>query len=83
MADEQPKQMLVVKNWQAVLTLIVWLVMTVAQFVTLRSQAEETARRVQNLESNKVEKDRFDELRDDIIRRLDRIEAKVDSEMRH
>jgi hypothetical protein len=72
-----------VKNWHVVLTLVSWLVISVAQFVSVRAQAEETARRVTELEKSKVEQKQFDELRDDIIRRLDRIESKVDAERRH
>lgn len=71
-----------VKNWHVLLTLISWLVLSVAQFVSVRAQAEETARRVSDVEKGKVDQKQFDELRDDIIRRLDRIESKVDAERR-
>lgn len=76
-------KVLMVKNWQVILTLIAWLVLSVAQFVTVRTQADETARRVKDLEEQTVKDGQFKEFREDIIRRLDRIEGKVDAEHKH
>lgn len=45
---------------------------------TMRAQVDEAQRNIQELKAGKVEQKQFDELRDDIIRRLDRIESKVD-----
>lgn len=80
MAEQTSGRFVVVKNWHCILTLLAWLAMAVAQFVTLQSHAEETARRVQALEEKKVEQKQFDELKEDILRRLQRIEDKLDSQ---
>lgn len=70
----------VVKSWQGILILIAWLVLTVLQFASVRAQTEVNSRDIEQLKREQVTRDRFDEMRDDIQRRLQRIEDKLDRE---
>lgn len=68
----------VVKNWSVVLTLIAWLVISVVQYATLSAQAAQNARDIEAVKRESVTRERFDELKEDILRRLQRIEDKLD-----
>jgi hypothetical protein len=58
--------------------LIVYFLTIGAIYGTLRGQIDENARRVKDLEEKSIQRGQFNELREDLIRRLDRIESKVD-----
>lgn len=58
--------------------LLVYLLTIGAIYGTLRTQIDESGRRVKDLEEKSIRRDQFNELREDLIRRLDRIESKMD-----
>lgn len=71
-------QGLVVLRWShLIFSLIIWLFTLGAVYGTMRSQVDEAQRTMQELKDKKVDQRQFDELRDDLIRRLDSIEADV------
>ena len=76
-------RVIVVKNWHVLLTLLLWAASFIAGWATLRAQTDDNTRRIQDMDEKHVRKEQFGELRDDIIRRLDRIERKVDQERQH
>lgn len=80
MPEQNGGRVFVVKSWQVVLTLLSWLVLSVVQFVTVRAETEQNTREIQEIKRDHVTKDRFDELKEDILRRLQRIEDKLDRE---
>jgi hypothetical protein len=67
-----------VKNWHVVLTLIVWAATMLTGWVTVRAQTEQNQKDIEILKQNTVSKERYDEMREDILRRLQRIEDKLD-----
>lgn len=67
-----------VKNWHVILTLLAWLILSVAQFVAVSKTTEQNTRDIEEMKRDHVSKDRFDELKEDILRRLQRIEDKLD-----
>lgn len=72
---------LVVKNWHVVIVAVTWLVLGVMAFTELRAEADETSRRVQQLEQR--EPISYQEYKDGLYpieQRLDRIEKKLDRE---
>ncbi len=77
----QDKHIFTIKNWHAVLVLLGWLVITVMQFVTIQSQTAQNTKDIERMKQDMVGKERFDEMRQDIIHRLDRIEAKMDERL--
>lgn len=58
--------------------LIVYFLTIGAIYGALRSQIDENSRRVKDLEDQGIKRDQFNQMREDLIRRLDRIESKVD-----
>ena len=80
MGGDSDGKILAVKNWHVVLTLLFWLATALLSYATLRADTNDNTRRISDMEKTHVRKEQFDELRDDIIRRLDRIETKVDAE---
>jgi hypothetical protein len=67
-----------IKNWHVILTLIAWLVLSVLQFAAVRAETSQNTRDIEEMKRDHVSKDRFDELKEDILRRLQRIEDKLD-----
>jgi cell division protein FtsB len=80
LVSSQNRPILVIKSWQAILTVTLWVVITVAQFIVVRSQTEQNTKDIDTLRQETVNKERFEELREDVIHRLDRIEAKIDEQ---
>lgn len=78
--NSQNRPIFVVKSWQAILTVTLWIVITVAQFVVVRAQTEQNTKDIEQIRSQTVNKERFEELREDVIHRLDRIESKIDEQ---
>jgi hypothetical protein len=76
--SEPNGRVFVVKNWHAVLVLLGWLVLTVAQFVAVRAETSQNSKDIEEMKRDHVTRDRFDELKEDILRRLQRIEDKLD-----
>ena len=70
----------VVRSWTAILTLTLWVVITVAQFINVRNQTDQNTKDIEHLREETVNQKQFDELRADVIHRLDRIEAKIDEQ---
>jgi hypothetical protein len=71
-------KVLAVKNWQVVLTLLLWLVLTVTQFVVVRAATEQNSRDIEEMKREHVSKERYEQFQEDIQRRLQRIEDKLD-----
>ena len=71
---------IVVRSWTAILTLSLWVVLTVAQFIAVRSQTDQNTKDIERLREETVNQKQFDEMREDVIHRLDRIEAKIDEQ---
>lgn len=67
-----------IKNWHVVLTLLAWLVLSVLQFAAVRAETSQNSRDIEQMKRDHVSRDRFDELKEDILRRLQRIEDKLD-----
>lgn len=66
-------------RWAHLAVLLVVYFLTIgAIYGTLHSQIDESARRVKDLEEKSIQRNQFNEMREDLIRRLDRIESKVD-----
>jgi len=76
---EENKHIISVKNWHVVLAFMLWVVQAIWSYATLRAQSDENTRRVNKLEETNVH-DRFQEFQQDIQRRLQRIEDKIDTE---
>lgn len=69
-----------VKNWQVFLTLLVWLVTIVAGFTQLHDHAEESRRRIEQLEQRPVvTEQQYIDGQNALKTRLDRIENKLDA----
>ena len=83
MGGESNGKLLVVERWHAFLMIFAWLVTAVVSYATLRADTNDNSRRIQDMEAQHVRKEQFNELREDIIHRLDRIESKVDAERAH
>jgi hypothetical protein len=75
---EQHSGIIQVKNWQVFLLLIGWLVISILQFAAVRADTTQNSRDIEEMKRDHVTKDRFDELKEDILRRLQRIEDKLD-----
>lgn len=69
-----------VKNWQVVLTLAAWFFMSILQFASVRAQTEQNSRDIEQMKQGTVTKEQYQELKEDILRRLQRIEDKLDRE---
>ena len=67
-----------IKWAQLIIALGIYLLSIGALYATMRSQIDENARRVKELEQQSIGRDQFNEMRDAMIRRLDRIETKLD-----
>jgi len=68
-------------RWSHVIfTAALWLVSVGTIYGSMRAQLDEMQRRATALEEKKADQRQVDELREDIIHRLDRIEEKVDRE---
>lgn len=75
-----PNGVIVVKNWQVFLTLLLWLVTMVAGFTQLHDHAEESSRRIRDLEQRPVvTQQQYEEGQQALKTRLDRIENKIDN----
>lgn len=70
----------VVKSWTAIITLALWVVITVAQFIAVQSQTNQNTKDIDRLRQDTVNEKQFDQWREDVIHRLDRIEAKIDEQ---
>lgn len=70
----------VIRSWTAILTLGLWVLISVAQFVSVRNQTDENTKDIERLREETVNQKQFDEMREDVIHRLDRIEAKIDEQ---
>jgi hypothetical protein len=71
---------IIVKNWQVFLTLLLWLVSMAAGFTRLHDHAEESARRIQQLEQRPVvTEQQYADGQRVLTQRLDRIENKLDT----
>jgi multidrug resistance efflux pump len=71
----------IVKDWHVLITVVFTVVSITTAFITLKDQAEETARRVRDLEQRRViERDDFDNYRKAIESQLTRMETKLDEE---
>lgn len=77
-ADENGGKVITVKNWHVALTLLSWLVLSVIQFTIVRAETQQNTRDIDQIKKEAVSKDRFEELKEDILRRLQRIEDKLD-----
>jgi multidrug resistance efflux pump len=72
---------IIVKDWHVFLTVIFTIISITAAFISLKDQAEETARRVRDLEQRRViERDDFENYRKAMENQLNRVEAKLDEE---
>ena len=78
--EESNVRMVALKNWHIILLVVAWSVSTIVSYARLSSQTDDNSRRIQEMEAQHVRKEQFNELREDIIHRLDRIESKVDAE---
>lgn len=78
--NAQGRPLFVVRSWHAILTIAAWIVLTITQFVVVRAQTEQNTKDIEQIRSQSVSKERFEELREDVIHRLDRIEAKIDEQ---
>jgi len=77
----QDKHLFAVKNWHAALVIFTWLIVTIASFVTMQSQTAQNVKDIERLKQDMVTKGQYDEMRQDIIHRLDRIESKMDERL--
>ncbi len=78
---ENGSRPLIVKDWHVVLTILLALGSFVAAFITLKDKADETERRVHELEQRRlIDKDQFDDYKATLQLQLNRIEAKLDKE---
>jgi hypothetical protein len=75
---EQNGRVIVVKNWHVVLTLILWAASMVAGWATLRAETSQNTRDIEEMKRDHVTKDQYSEFQEDIKRRLQRIEDKLD-----
>jgi hypothetical protein len=74
-----PNGVIVVKNWQVFLTLVLWLVTMVAGFTQLHDHAEESSRRIRDLEQRPVvTEQQYVDGQQALTQRLERIEKKLD-----
>lgn len=79
--ERKPQQFVVLKTLHVVLVLLSWIVITVAQFVTLRDQSSDNQRRIEELENRPVvTRDLYENGQRAIEQRLERIENKLDAE---
>ncbi len=74
----QGKQFVIIKSWQALLTLVLWLVLTVWLFAMVRADTTSNGQQIQELKQNKADQKEVEMLREEILRRLQRIEDKLD-----
>lgn len=72
------KREIIVQWGHIVLALIVYLLSIGVVYGTMRTQLDETTRRVEELEQKTVTREQIDMMREDINRRLQRIEDKLD-----
>jgi len=69
----------IVKNWRVILTLITWLVVCTMAFTSLRVQSDDHERRLRILEERpSVTRQQWETGQRSIEQRLDRIERKLD-----
>jgi len=74
-----PGGVIVIKNWQVFLTLVLWLVTMVAGFQQLHDHAEESSRRIRDLEQRPVvTEQQYLDGQKALTDRLTRIENKLD-----
>jgi hypothetical protein len=68
-----------VKNWTVVLAFATWLVSGGALYATMKAQADDNARRIQELEQRPtVTLPQYQEGQEYLKQRLDRLERKID-----
>ena len=73
-------KVLQIKSWQVFLTLLLWLMWAVASYTSLRADANESQRRIRDLEQRRVvTEDLYAEGQKALERRLARIEDKLDA----
>lgn len=78
MPAEENGKVFTVKNWHVVLTLLFWATTFITGWATVRAQTEQNSKDIERLKQDSVSKERYDEMREDILRRLQRIEDKLD-----
>ncbi len=75
------QQFFVLRTLHLILIVLGWVVISVAQFVTLRDQSADNERRIQELETRPVvTREVYENGQKAIEQRLDRIENKLDRE---
>ena len=74
----QGKQFVIIKSWHALIALIGWLVLTVWLFAMVRADTTTNGQQIQELKQNKADQKELEMLREEILRRLQRIEDKLD-----
>lgn len=67
-----------VKNWHVILILVLWAFTAIASYASLQAKTDQNSRDIERIREDQVSRQEFKEFHDDIIRRLDRIESKVD-----
>jgi hypothetical protein len=78
MTTEKGERIMVVKNWHITLFVLVWFGTIIWSYATLTAQANETERRVEDLEKHRLTTEQFNEFRADLFRQLDSWEKQVE-----
>jgi hypothetical protein len=69
-----------IRNWQVFLTLVLWLVSMAMAWTSLRDDADESKRRIHELEQRPVVTEKqLEDWERSVTQRLDRIENKLDN----
>lgn len=78
--EYSPSGIVQVKNWHVLITFVMWAVLIVMGYTTLRDDADESKRRIRDLEQRPVVTDQqYRDGQDSLKARLDRIERKLDN----
>jgi len=75
------KSLVVIKSWHAILTVTLWIVVTITQFVIVRAQTEQNTKDIERLREESINEKQFNEMRQDFQNRLERIERKIDEKI--
>ena len=82
-AEKEPKGsggVIQIRNWQVFLTLVLWLVSMAMAYTSLRDDADESKRRIRDLEQRPVvTEQQYQDGQKALTLRLDRIENKLDN----
>jgi hypothetical protein len=82
-AEKEPKYsggVIQIRNWQVFLTLVLWLVSMAMAYTSLRDDADESKRRIRDLEQRPVvTEQQYQDGQKALTLRLDRIENKLDN----